>query len=214
MKNFKLSTCLILLNMCVVLIAGTEMKKKIESNKEQIAQMFNFKDVDRLEFLGNLSKERADLQSNLIYQLNNSDSKEMKFAAAFLLGMYRMEQSVFNLSKFITLESSQNTDHIREPLWDRYPVVEALIRIGKPSVPEMLKNIKTSNDKKVIELSIRVIRYVEGPEIGQFILEKELAKQTDPKNKTKLKEAIKSFDELVKQTASKPDIDESHEMKN
>jgi HEAT repeat protein len=211
MRNLRLIICLILISMCVMVLARTEVEKKTESNKEQIAQMSNLKDEDRLEFLGELCKEFSDIQSNLIYQLNNSQSEEVQFASAFLLGLYRMEQSVRELSKFITLESTQNKKWKREPLWDRYPVVEALIRIGKPSIPEMLKNIRTSNDKKVIELSIRVIRYIEGPEIGRIILEKELEKQKDSQNKAKLEEAISSFDELVEKTTSTPVMEESPE---
>ena len=210
MKISSLSICMVLtvLSMAFLANAGSEMDKKLEKNIEQINKLFNLNDEERIEYLGELSKERADIQSNLIYQLNSSHSVEIKSASAFLLGLYRMEQSVHELSKFITLEDSQNAKWKREPLWDRYPVVEALIRIGKPSIPEMLKNIKTSNDQKVVELSIRVIRYVEGPEIGRIILEKELEKQTGPQDKAKYNLAIKNFDELVKKTTSKPDLEE------
>jgi len=142
-----------------------DMDKRTEGNKERIARMATLKDEERMELLGKLSRERSDIQGDLIHQLANSTSKDMKFAAAFLLGMYRMEQSVRELSKFITLESHHSIDWKREPLWDRYPVVEALIRIGKPAIPEMIRNIETSEDKKVQELSARVIRYVEGAEI-------------------------------------------------
>ena len=214
MRNLRLIICLILLNMCMIVLAGTEMEKKIENNAELFNKISNLNDEERLEYLGELSKERSEIQRKLVQLLDGSNSKEKKYAAAFLLGMYRMDQSVFVLSKYITLEDDSSRRWKREPLWDIYPVVEALIRIGKPSIPEMLKNIKTSNNEKVIELSIRVIRYVEGPEIGRFILEKELVKQSDSINKTKFKEAIKIFDELVMKTSSIQSIEEPNKKKN
>lgn len=190
MKNLRFTVCLLLIAMYVFAYAGPDTKNKTKSKKELIARMAALNDKERMEFLGELSKERSDIQGNLIHQLGASDSKEMKSAAAFLLGMYRMDQSVYHLSKFITLENEHIVPNTKEPLWDRYPVVEALIRIGKPAVPEMLRNIRTSDDEKTRELSARVIRYVEGPEIGRIILEKALEKQDDTKQKSRLEEAL------------------------
>ncbi|MHC4529568.1 MAG: hypothetical protein ACYS29_16970, partial [Planctomycetota bacterium] len=78
----------------------------------------------------------------------------------------------------------------KEALWDRYPVVEALIKIGKPSVRVMIHNIVSSNDKKVRDLSAKVIRYIEGREIGRIVLEKAAERQTDPAKKARLKGAL------------------------
>jgi len=166
------------------------MDKQTEGNKERIAQMGSLDEKARMELLGELSKERSDIQSNLIYQLDNSRSKEVKFAAAFLLGFYRMEKSVYHLSRHITLENERVISSSRLPLWDRYPVVEALIRIGKPAVPEMLRTIETSEEEKVRDFSARVIRYVEGSEIGRIVIEKAMEKQTDPAKKARLKTAL------------------------
>jgi len=190
MKNLRLTICLILISLYVLAFAGTDMVNKIEGNKERIARMANLNDKERMEFLGELCKERSDIQGDLIHQLGDSSSKETKFAAAFLLGIYRMKGSVYSLSRNITLENENILQDTRISLWDRYPVVEALIRIGKPSVREMIRNIQTSGDEKTRELSARVIRYVEGPEIGRIILEKAIEKQTDPQRKAKLEAAL------------------------
>ncbi len=209
MKYIIIVIFVILISMSFITFAGTGMEKKLESNKDKIAQMSELNNKERLNFLSELGEERSDIQSNLIIQFSNSDSKEMKFAAAFLLGLYRMDESVRYLSKFITLENNEDMDiDIKRPIWGQYPVAEALCRIGIPSVPEMLKNIKTSNDEKVVELSISVIQNVEGSDIGRIILEKEMEKQTDTQNKNKFESAVKKFDELVKRTTSKPDTGE------
>lgn len=186
-----LGICVILVSIGALAFAGMNMDKQTEGNKERIAQMGSLDEKARMELLGELSKERSDVQSNLIYQLDNSRSKEVKFAAAFLLGFYRMEKSVYHLSRHITLENERVIASSKLPLWDRYPVVEALIRIGKPAVPEMLRTIETSEEEKVRDFSARVIRYVEGSEIGRIVIEKAMEKQTDPAKKARLKTALK-----------------------
>jgi len=182
--------CVILCVFCAFALAGKSMKMETSGNAAAIARMGALDEEERMEFLAELSKERSDIQGNLIYQLSNSESKEMKFAAAFLLGRYRMEQSVGALSEFLTLEYEHKTPWDREPLWGRRPIVEALIRIGRPAIPEMIKNIETSEDKKVRELSARVIRYVEGPEVAKFILERQIEKQSDEAKQRNLREAL------------------------
>jgi hypothetical protein len=201
-SRFLIFIIMTLMIMHVFAIAGTDMEKKIEGDKERISKMSELNNDERIALLIELGEDRIDVQNNLIHQFVKSDSEEIKFAAAFLLGFYRMEDSVKELSSYISLENKNIYPDVKRPLWDKYPIVEALIRIGKPSISEMLKNIKTSNNEKVIELSIRVIRYVEGPEIGRVILEKELAKQTDTQYKNKFEAAIKSFDKLVEKTTT------------
>jgi len=166
------------------------MKMETSGNGTAIARMGTLDEQERMDFLRQLSKERSDIQGDLIYQLSNSESSDMRIAAAYLLGRYRMEQSVRVLAKFITLEYEHKTNWKREPLWGRRPVVEALIRIGLPAIPEMIKNIETSEDGKVRELSARVIRYVEGPDLAKFIVEREIEKQPDETKKRNLRAAL------------------------
>ena len=80
----------------------------------------------------------------------------------------------------------------RRPRWGGSPIVEALIRIGNPAVPEMIKNIETSKDKKVRDLSASVIKYVMGQDIAKIVLEKAIKDKSDAV-KANFKAAIKSI---------------------
>lgn len=157
-----------------------------------IPQLASLKAEERLKLLDKTVNDRYSLQSELIAQLDASKSKEVTFSAAFLLGIYRMEDSVPTLAKIITMESDVMLHASAEPRWDQYPIVEALIRIGNPAVPEMIKNIETSKDKKVRELSARVIKYVMGPDIAKIVLEKAMKDKSDAV-KANFKAAIESM---------------------
>jgi HEAT repeat protein len=194
MKIFSIVIIVILIGIGTLVFAEKTTKKKSTENYQLISKMGTLSAEERMSFLNQLTKERLDIQGNLIQLLKNSRSKDVKFAAAFLIGLYRMERSVYSLSRYITLESESEYEYTdssnKLPLWDRYPIVQALIRIGKPAVPEMIRNIQTSDDEKVRQLSARVIRYVEGPEFGRIVIEKAIERQTDPQKKSKLEAAL------------------------
>jgi hypothetical protein len=189
MKNIKYVTCLLLVFMSIWAFAGTGSVIKKESIKEQIDKLSTLNVEKRIELLEQISNEYYVMQGNLIYLLGNTKSNDVKFAAAYLLGIYRMEQSVRELSKFITLEYISISPESREFLWDRYPIAEALTRIGKPSVSEMLKNIQTSEDEKVREIYALVIGGVEGPNVGRFVIENAM-KKAQPLAKSSLQKAL------------------------
>jgi hypothetical protein len=181
-------TCLLLVGISLLAFAGTGSENKKESIKEQIDKLSTLSGEKRIELLEQISNEYYAIQGRLIYLLSNSDSNDMKFATAYLLGIYRMEQSVRELSRFITLEY-KSIEESREFLWDRYPIAEALTRIGKPSVSEMLNNIQTSDDEKVREISALVIGGVEGPNVGRFIIETAM-KKAQPIAKIRFQKAL------------------------
>ena len=191
----KYAFCLVLC--CLVFGIGTfvfaENKPNMDQQLQVISRLASLGNDERMRLLEQLSKDRSDLQAELISQLNGANPNEVNISVAYLLGLNRMEQSVRHLSRLITLEVDVR-NHSREPMWDRYPVVEALIRIGSPAIPEMIKNIETSDDQKVRELSAKVIRYIDGPEIAKFRLEKATEKQTDPGKKAKLKAAMEGVE--------------------
>jgi len=192
--------CIALIGIGVVASTGKDLKDDTGTNGERIARIAGLGNKERMELVEELANERVVIQGNLINQLGGSQSKRTTFAAAFLLGLYRMEQSVDHLSKFIALENEETELSGRIPLWGHYPVAEALIRIGKPAIPAMLRNIETSDTAKVRELSIQVIRYVEGHEIGRIILEKQLAQATDSRTRRQFETALADFDDLVAKT--------------
>jgi hypothetical protein len=83
-----------------------------------------------------------------------------------------------------------------EPLWERYPAMEALITIGKPSVRPSIELLATEDNPIRRELAIKVIRYVEGPEVAEFILQKELAAEGDSARRDRLKGVLDLLGQL------------------
>ena len=60
----------------------------------------------------------------------------------------------------------------------------------------MIEKIETSSDKKERYLAAMVINGIEGQEVARFILQQELAKQTDSKVKARLQTALKNLREF------------------
>ena len=54
-----------------------------------------------------------------------------------------------------------------ESLYQRFPVVVALVRISKRTIGTMIDNIENAQDRKTRQLSAKVIRYVEGNDLAK-----------------------------------------------
>jgi hypothetical protein len=170
---------------------------------ELVKQIASLQGVERGDLRQYLEKERIDVRTELIRCFEETPDDETRFTVAYLLGYFRMSEAVPILSKRITLDAGYPDSWApggRVP-WTQYPVAEALISIGNPSIRAMMDNIRTTDDDNVRKLSVRVIRYIEGPEIGRVILQRDFEKQTDANSKARLQAAIIAFDELVKATS-------------
>ncbi len=160
-------------------------------NRARIAKMNTLAAEPRYALLEELSKERSDIEGTLLTVMGNAETKEKKFAAIFLFGRYRMDGGIHDLLPLITLEDDTPRRKAREWFWDRYPVVEALIEIGRPAVRHVLENIAKSGDEKARRLSADVIFYVEGPEVSRFIVQKAHDAEKDEMKRKRLKAALK-----------------------
>lgn len=132
--------------------------------------------------------ERERLRVSLTSSLH-AVSPEVQYAAAYLLGLYRYAEAVNDLANAITLHA-ETIQQSKEARWGQFPVVEALIRIGEPSVRAMLANLETSDDANVRGLSARVIFFVEGPELSKIVVQNAVKAQTDPDKKKRLQDAL------------------------
>ena len=62
-----------------------------------------------------------------------------------------------------------------------YPVVDALVKIGNPSIPAVIQNLAETEDGQVIELSLEVLYRIEGDkDIVQLRLQKASFAESDP----------------------------------
>jgi hypothetical protein len=158
--------------------------------KEMLVRLPDATDKETEQIASQLSDERTELQSQLILQLVSPKSKHHQIVVAYLLGLYRMDGAVRDLASVITLEA-EVTIQKRERLWDVHPVAEALIKIGRPSIPAMLENIKAAKGEEVTKLSVEVIQYVETPAIAKMILQDAIAKEKDPVKVKILQDSLK-----------------------
>lgn len=93
----------------------------------------------------------------------------------------------------------------KESILSDRPIAEALVRIGKPAVPEMLKVLVGSDDSIVRAEAVAVIRFVEGKEVSVFILESAIKKETDSSQKQRLQLALKELKALLDRQSLHPE---------
>lgn len=175
----------------VMVYAEPQKEKSVFDTIPMISQMTALSPEDRMKCLRKFDPEWAGVQNKMIEQFNASSSKNMKCAIAYLMGLYRMEKCAGVLSSNITLDDDYILPNDSVNLWQQSPIIDALIGIGRPSIPEMIKNIEGNNDPRVRDLSSRVIQSIEGAEVGRFIIEKAIEKQGDVEKKKNLHETLK-----------------------
>jgi len=165
------------------------------SDLSSVRRLPDLNSAEREEMLEKLIKTHTDGEVNLKQILANSASKkEVTIAAVYLAGLYRLGDTVSELAKIIFLEEHERIQK-SEALWGQFPVVEALIKIGNPSVPKMLELIQESSDPKTRKLAATVILHIETESVGAFILQKKMDTQTDAAQKERLGAAIQYLKE-------------------
>ena len=117
-------------------------------------------------------------------------SDETRCAAAYLLGELRAEEAVPMLSCALSDEPGPKviTDESRYDM----PVISALLKIGRPTVPTMIKNLETTDHRKLRDKSLGVLNHVLG---GKRRLLELLAKLED---RAKDKEIRRRIGECIK----------------
>ena len=140
--------------------------------------------------------QRSGEFSALLKELQ-SDDNQMKCIAAYLLGLGNYEAAASALYHEVALKYENPPRRWRAfGIPEPHPAAVALSRIGKPAIFYMLVNLETSDDAEVREWSLRVIRQVEGAEVGTFILERAAAKQEDATKKARLQAASQALPKL------------------
>jgi len=150
------------------------------------------KDGEVDKWISSVAGEMHARERLLLGRLRYETSERNIMAIAFLLGRYRTPEAAEPLSKYVSLKNpADNTPD--GSLIGRHPVVSALIRIGEPSVPFMLKNLEASTDRLVILFSVRVLRYVRGYESAEVLIKECISGIKDTGQKTRLKVALKEM---------------------
>lgn len=146
-----------------------------------------------------INEQRLKFVNSLIRMLRSETDTEKKVRICYLLGEYRATRAILELADNITLEAKIEPYSDKLPKWLKYPAQEALVKCGYRSIPYMLRNIESNDDKQITELSTRVIwqiigeglsRTLDGKDYARMIIEKRLNEQSDPAKKARLKSSL------------------------
>jgi len=165
----------------------TDVMKKLDTLDER----------SRMELLSQVDEQRSEMLAVLVKHLDTSPSKNVRAAAIYLIGRYRLSDGVDQLIQHIDFDSGAAPSRGPEPLWEEYPAVEALITIGQPSVPEVMDLLATDHNHLRRDLAVKVLRYVEGPEVADFLLRNYLAKEKDAQRRANLRDALERLRKLI-----------------
>jgi HEAT repeat protein len=119
-------------------------------------------------------------------------------SCAYYLGELRAPQAADVLAVSITLELDLKKVLIGGvPLVAYDPAMNALIKIGSPSIPALIRNLTESDSAKVREASLKVLCRIEGEkDIVELRLQKALAAQNDGKKQARIRAAIKALADI------------------
>ena len=188
---------------CMAPIPALAQEARESNNQPSVVEELN-RAIEKFEQNSDASiKDFLDERQKTYYILSsllNSTDNQAQCSAAFLLGRGHYEEAVFPLWRIITLKDKKKPSGYRvdayKELWQEYPAAEALVAIGKPSTRLMLQNLESSDDELVRELSLKIIRDVEGVEVAQFLIERAITKQQIPAKKERLKNALSALPKL------------------
>jgi hypothetical protein len=145
----------------------------------------------------NGKNKRAKTIQSLLEIFNNSKSYifRPKCYAAYYLGVLRASEAVDSLAAQIKIRGYEHG--LEEPVGGYEPAVDALVAIGNPSIPAVIRNLAESDDAKVRELSLQVVTRIDGDkDISQLRLQKALKAETDSQKQARLQAASKALAEL------------------
>ena len=144
------------------------------------------------EYGNKRTQERTAIINDVIHIFSDASlNKSIHVHAAELLGELRAIEAVDILIARIVDVEYEYWDHAGR----QYPCVPALIKIGKPASHAVLREIrKPMEDYRRLALA-RVLIAVEGPKVGLFMLEQEIADAKTPEERENLQKALKYFAE-------------------
>ena len=159
--------------------------------------------IDIYKFQGvsdQFHSSRKEFVVNLIDILNDPKSSNFsQCAAAYYLGeLYSVKAvGILNSNIVLQLDASRIQMKYLVKIDDslKIPAVEALVKIGNPSIPAVIRNLADSDDAKVRELSLQVLTRIDGDkDISQLRLQKALKAETDLQKQARLQSALKELE--------------------
>jgi hypothetical protein len=191
------SCCISILTLCITEISNIAVHAQSTNESKDIIASVNGNSFDEFaRVVGQLQAEHADIHRKLLKLLKNPQSSDfIKCAAAYHLGEMHASEAVNILANQIKLNIGardvESLTGLEGPVAAR-----ALIKIGGPSIPAVIKNLAESDDGAVRELSLLVLEQIDGDkDIVQLRLQKALAAEKDSQKQARLQAALKAVAE-------------------
>jgi hypothetical protein len=176
-------------------VEGAE-KMRTPDVMDRLTELEKLTEKEKITLVRDSNQNLHHIQEILVSKLGSEDM-EVKFYAAYLLGAYRFPQAADRLAKDIALEDKVRSREPRhsEWIWDLYPAMEALVKIGNPSIGAVIRNLEESDNAKIRDLSLKVIYHIEkrDKDIVELRLKKVLDAQKDSKRKARLQSALEQL---------------------
>jgi len=167
---------------------------------ELMGQLDQMDERSMMQLLSDIDNQRNDLLAILVKYLGKGDSSNVQAASIYLIGRHRLSNGVTTLYQWIDFEPNGGPrKKSPKPLWDKYPALEALINIGRPSIPLALDLLANEQAKLRRDLALKVMVYVEDAEIAKLILNRAFENENDPIKKSNLEDALMRLPEIIPQ---------------
>ena len=133
--------------------------------------------------------------------LKDSKSSNLnRCAAAYYLGEMHVPNASGTLANSIILQFDKSqlplVKHLETIEIPEHQAMEALIKIGNPSIPAVIRNLAETDDTKVRDLSLQVLYRIDGDkDIVQLRLQKALKAEKDSQKQARLQSALKALAE-------------------
>jgi hypothetical protein len=141
------------------------------------------------------SLEQGLLKTNLLSILNDPKSSGLnQYCAIYYLGELKATEAVTSLAVKIKLSLNDLPvifSHLPGTNMPSYLAMTALIKIGNPSIPAVIRNLAESDDAQVRELSLQVIVKIDNDkDISILRLQKAIKAETDSQKQARLQAAL------------------------
>jgi hypothetical protein len=158
-------------------------------------EWFSFSLSDRA--VRNFAEDRQKLIRELLNTFNNPNASNFnRCTCALYLGEMRAADAASALAPAISLELDPHVD-IKGVMLAQYdPALNALVKIGSPAIPALIRNLAESGDAKVRTLSLKALHQIDNDnDIVRLRLGKALKAESDPQNQSRLRVALKAIND-------------------
>jgi hypothetical protein len=193
-RRSALGAMVTMLATCVSGVTPDTAQGDLPMIEQQTAEMMRRLDsldlLSRMKLLSEVDEQRVELLGVLLRHLGTTRSPDVQAAAIYLIGRHRLSDGARELVRWIDFAPPPPDRRGPEPLWEKYPAMEALIAIGRPSVAPVIELLASDGDPLKQDLAVKVLRYAEDAGVASFILERAIRSESDSLRQTRLRDAL------------------------